>query len=350
MSRFGQEQVPIQAIQDVKGGDAGEASTIAGAAISDLLGAANPCDKLARGDEILAKLGTGADAMKAAIGMVAAEQNFNSFTTDQPTICSDPTLPTTEALRGITPLIDPDVGGADVANALSEKTKANPLDATGLSVADLLQQNGFSNFTTKDADGNAGAAAAGGTDVAAADASSSSSADAASTSTAAAASSSSSSAASSSSATNADQQQSSSANTSSSASSANNLDFGKCTPTMDFKGGRNGRPADEFTFLPTDPLVAEGQQEALNPNIITNRICDQLTNVCGAADDAKAACEDAKAQIEALGTKDQSTADAWNEALGFAGAAKMAKRARGMRAVRRGGVHAQVMDWKKVRA
>jgi hypothetical protein len=55
----------------------------------------------------------------------------------------------------------------------------------------------------------------------------------------------------------------------------------------------------------------------LNPNIITNRVCDQLTNVCDANDAAKALCEDAKAQVQALGTKDASTADAFNAALGF---------------------------------
>jgi hypothetical protein len=45
-ARFGQEQLPIAAISSVQGGDAGAASTIAGAAISDLLGAANSCDKV----------------------------------------------------------------------------------------------------------------------------------------------------------------------------------------------------------------------------------------------------------------------------------------------------------------
>ncbi|KAI1290512.1 hypothetical protein F5Y03DRAFT_401229 [Xylaria venustula] len=94
-------------------------------------------------------------------------------------------------------------------------------------------------------------------------------------------------------------------------------DFGQCTPTMDFQLGRPGRKADEGTFLPTDPLVAKGQQDALNPNIITNRICDQLTNVCDANDAAVAACEAAQASTEALGTKDASTADAFNSALGF---------------------------------
>ncbi|KAK3937386.1 hypothetical protein QBC46DRAFT_267701 [Diplogelasinospora grovesii] len=94
-------------------------------------------------------------------------------------------------------------------------------------------------------------------------------------------------------------------------------DFGKCTPTMDFQLGRPGRKADEGTFLPTDPLVAKGQQDALNPNIITNEICNQLTNVCDANDAAKALCATAKAQVQALGTKDATTADAFNQALGF---------------------------------
>lgn len=91
----------------------------------------------------------------------------------------------------------------------------------------------------------------------------------------------------------------------------------QCTPTIDFQLGREGRKADEGTFLPTDPLVAEGQQDALNPNIITNRVCDQLVNVCEANDAAVAACEDAQALVESLGTKDATTADAFNQALGF---------------------------------
>ncbi|ETS88201.1 hypothetical protein PFICI_02029 [Pestalotiopsis fici W106-1] len=99
--------------------------------------------------------------------------------------------------------------------------------------------------------------------------------------------------------------------------SASGADFGQCDPSIDFQLGREGRKADEGTFLPVDPLVAEGQQDALNPNIITNRVCDQLTNVCDANDAAKALCEDAKAQVQALGTKDASTADAFNAALGF---------------------------------
>lgn len=45
-ARFGQENVPIAAISAVKGGNAGAAATIGGAAISDLLGGANSCAKV----------------------------------------------------------------------------------------------------------------------------------------------------------------------------------------------------------------------------------------------------------------------------------------------------------------
>ncbi|KAF3765534.1 hypothetical protein M406DRAFT_243963, partial [Cryphonectria parasitica EP155] len=98
-------------------------------------------------------------------------------------------------------------------------------------------------------------------------------------------------------------------------------DFGSCTPTMDFQFGRAqfNRKATEGTFFPTDAtLVANsGQSDALNPNIITNFICDQLTNVCNANDAAKTACASAQAQVQSLGTKDASTATAFNSALGF---------------------------------
>jgi hypothetical protein len=94
-------------------------------------------------------------------------------------------------------------------------------------------------------------------------------------------------------------------------------DFGSCDPTIQFTGGLGGRPADEFTFQSNDAQIAANQQEALNPNIITNRICDELTNICGANQAAKDTCEDAQAQIQALGTRDATTAEAWNGLLGF---------------------------------
>jgi hypothetical protein len=52
-ARFGQEQVPISAISAVQGGDPGAAATIAGAAISDLLGGANSCAKVCTSLDVL---------------------------------------------------------------------------------------------------------------------------------------------------------------------------------------------------------------------------------------------------------------------------------------------------------
>ncbi|KUL87404.1 hypothetical protein ZTR_04699 [Talaromyces verruculosus] len=197
-ARFGQEQgngaiAAIGALTDL--GQPGQAATLAGTSIQFLLAAANPCGKLTQADKIVAELGTSDAAIAAARGLVAAEQNFNPFVVSVPSICSDPTLPTTAALRGVVPLIDPAV----------------------------------------------------------------------------------------------------------------------------FEAGLDGRATTESTFQAIDPLVNKGQEEALNPNIITNRIHDQLTNVCGANAAAKSAAAAAQTMIANLGTRDASTADAWNTALGFAG-------------------------------
>jgi len=85
--------------------------------------------------------------------LVAAEQNFNPFVVSIPSVCSDPTLPTTEALRGVVPLIDPAVGGEAVENANSATSIVTPFDATGLSVAQVMIAQGFSNFTAVAVDG-----------------------------------------------------------------------------------------------------------------------------------------------------------------------------------------------------
>lgn len=103
------------------------------------------------------------------------------------------------------------------------------------------------------------------------------------------------------------------------ASTIAGLDFGLCVPTMKFEAGLDGRSTTESTFQAIDPLVNKGQEEAKNPIIIANRIHDQLTNVCGANAAAKSAAAAAQQKIASLGTKDASTADAWNSALGFAG-------------------------------
>lgn len=62
-------------------------------------------------------------------------------------------------MRGITPLIDPDVDVDGIVNALSAQTAAAPLDATGLSVFDLIVANGGADFVVgEDAAGGAAAA------------------------------------------------------------------------------------------------------------------------------------------------------------------------------------------------
>ncbi|TVY73185.1 hypothetical protein LSUE1_G007844 [Lachnellula suecica] len=353
-ARFGQEQTPISAISALTAGSPGVAQTLGGGSVSLLLAAANPCDKyqqLKQGDKILTELGTGADVLAAARGLVAAEQNFNPFVVSVPAICSDPTLPVNPLLRGVVPLVDPAVGGAAGENANSATSLTTPFAADGLSVAEVMSANGFSNFTTKAADGTAGTAPAAGALTGASTSSNSTVAVAAGNSTAvisatpviasasvancggttfvtvtkaaatasAVASSSVASASASASAVAGSSSSTAGVDPGFQASSIAGLDFGTCTPTIKFEAGLNGRKETEFTFQAIDPVVNKGQQEALNPNIITNRICDQLGNVCGASDAAKAACLAAKAQISALGTKDATTADAWNTALGFAG-------------------------------
>jgi hypothetical protein len=89
---------------------------------------------------------------------------------------------------------------------------------------------------------------------------------------------------------------------------------------MKFELGLNGRSPTAGTFQAVDPLCNKGQQEALNPAIITNRIKDQLLNACGASQAAKDAVAAAAASVVAAGTRDVTTADLWNTALGFAGA------------------------------
>ncbi|KAF7913999.1 uncharacterized protein EAF01_000405 [Botrytis porri] len=349
-ARLGQEQgngaiAAITALTDF--GTSGAAASLGGGSIQFLLAAANPCGKLTQADAIVAQLGNDPAVISAARGLVAAEQNFNPFVVSAPNVCSDPTLPTTAALRGVVPLIDPAVGGSTTENVNSATSTTTPFAADGLSVADVMVAQGFSNFTTTDAAGNkgtsSGSTATSGSvstsnstasvvssnissvAVAAVAAVSSSAACGGTTlvtitmaATAAATPAASSSVAlnnstSSTALTN-------STSSSSQASSITGLDFGLCVPTIKFEAGLDGRKDTEFTFQAIDPLVNKGQQEALNPNIITNRICDQLANVCNANAAAKTACADAKTKISALGTKDVTTADAWNTALGFEGA------------------------------
>jgi hypothetical protein len=90
----------------------------------------------------------------AARGLVHAEQNFNPFVVSVPSICSDPSLPASKQLRGVLPLIDPAVVGSALENANANKSLTNPFSANGLSVAQVMVAQGFSNFTAVDKSGN----------------------------------------------------------------------------------------------------------------------------------------------------------------------------------------------------
>lgn len=316
-ARFGQEGIPGGAVGALTArGKPGDAGTLSGQVPGVLLAGANACAKLTLADTIVTTLGNFPDVLSAAAALVAAEKNFNPFAVTLPSLCSDATLPVTAALRGIVPLVDPSVTGSDVENANSASSLTTPFSAVGLSVAEVVAANGFSNFTTQAADGSAGAAVSAAA-VVTATASATVSATTLITSTVAAT------------ATAVSAVNATGASTSSGAAGAvvngvqqstiAGLDFGLCVPTIKFEAGLDGRKATEFTFQAIDPLVNKGQEEALNPNIITNRITDQLTNVCNANQAAKDAATVAQAQISALGTKDVTTANAWNTALCFAG-------------------------------
>ncbi|KAH8156089.1 hypothetical protein CIB48_g12159 [Xylaria polymorpha] len=328
-ARFSQEQIPVADISALSNfGQPGEAPTLAGAVPGVLLAAADPCAKLSLADQIVSTLGNDAQVIAAAQKLVAAEQNFNPFAVSVPNIC-----------------VDPDVVGSDEENANSATSLQSPFDATGLSVADVMIAQGFSNFTVN-------GAAAGGADNNAgngnADDNNNNNNDSTTTTSAAPAATATATfkcGASRTTAAPAATTTAASGNNGNAGDAAGNgatagagavsdavtgtfagfqasslgLDFGTCTPTVKFEESLNGRKAGESTFQAQDPVVNKGQQEALNPNIIFNRICDQLGNVCGAADDAITACRDAQASLGG-GAKDASTANAWNTALGFDGA------------------------------
>ncbi|KAK4240505.1 hypothetical protein C8A03DRAFT_13141 [Achaetomium macrosporum] len=149
-ARFGQEglvQDKIQALSNF--GPPGAAGTLAGQTPGVLLAGANACAKLQLADEIVSTLGNDPGVIAGAAALVAAEKNFNPFAQSIPTLCSDASLPATPELRGIVPLVDPAVGGADIQNANSAHSLQTPFDDNGLSVADLSAAQGFENFTAE---------------------------------------------------------------------------------------------------------------------------------------------------------------------------------------------------------
>lgn len=292
-ARFGQEGLASAAVQALGNfGNPGAAGTLSGQVPGVLLAAASPCAKLSLADDIVSQLGDDPQVIAAAIGVVAAEQNFNPFAVDTGNICADASLPATAALRGILPLFDPAVAGADVENANSAQSVQNPFDATGISVAELAIQQGFSNFKAVDAAGNAvdlaglGAGNAGAGAGAGAGNAGAGNADAGNAGNNAAAA--------------ADAGNNAGAGNGAAAGNGA-VDFGTCDPTIFRAGGLGGRPDTEFTFQSNEPTISANQQEALNPDIIVNRICDDLNNICGANDAAIAACRDAQQLLKDQG-------------------------------------------------
>lgn len=96
------------------------------------------------------------------------------------------------------------------------------------------------------------------------------------------------------------------------------LDFGLCTPTLKFEGGQNGRAETQITFQAQDPLCNRGQQDAFNPNIVTDHIQNTMVDPCGANQAAKDAIAAAIQAISSL-PREAATAEAWNTMLGFDG-------------------------------
>ncbi|KAK3305679.1 uncharacterized protein B0T15DRAFT_371460, partial [Chaetomium strumarium] len=154
-ARFGQEGAVQSAISALGNfGQPGQAATLAGQTPGVLLAGANACAKLQLADEIVSTLGNDPEVISAAAKLVAAEKNFNPFAVSIPSLCSDANLPATPELRGILPLVDPAVTGADVENANSAQSLTTPFEAGGKSVAEIAQLNGFSNFTLQGSDGS----------------------------------------------------------------------------------------------------------------------------------------------------------------------------------------------------
>jgi len=104
---------------------------------------------------------------------------------------------------------------------------------------------------------------------------------------------------------------------SSSAAAAGNAapSLGKCSnPTIVFAAGLPGRKATEEAFEPANESDFP-HGSALNPNIITQFICDTFTNTCGANQAAKNTCREAQAAVAALSAdvlKTQTAADTFN--------------------------------------
>ena len=102
---------------------------------------------------------------------------------------------------------------------------------------------------------------------------------------------------------------------SSTASASDIGDFGSCSvPQIEFGVGFDNRK--ETSFEPVDQTsYNHGSAQAIG--IITQFICDTLTNSCGADDTAKATCQSAIAASKQAEAKTGGQADAFNAVFGI---------------------------------
>ncbi|KAL1729146.1 hypothetical protein EV714DRAFT_251787 [Schizophyllum commune] len=115
---------------------------------------------------------------------------------------------------------------------------------------------------------------------------------------------------------------SSSSDSSSTGASGDIGDFGSCTvPQIEFGQGFDNRK--ETAFQPVDK-TSYNHESAQNMDIISQFICDTLTNSCGADDTAKATCQSAIAASKQAEAKTGGQADAFNAVFGISTAASSA--------------------------
>ncbi|EPQ51272.1 hypothetical protein GLOTRDRAFT_81429 [Gloeophyllum trabeum ATCC 11539] len=102
---------------------------------------------------------------------------------------------------------------------------------------------------------------------------------------------------------------------STSGSSSGIGNFGSCSvPQIEFGAGFDNRK--ETSFQPTDK-ASYAHDSAQNGDIITQFMCDNLVNKCGADDTAKATCAKAKTAFDSKTAKTGAQADAFNAVFGI---------------------------------
>ncbi|KAJ3199946.1 hypothetical protein HDU67_002398 [Dinochytrium kinnereticum] len=157
----------VQAGNCINSGDA--SLGFGGREIGLLNGGGNACGKLELADRVVAaakKSCAGSETsrrliIEAAMDLVAAEKNFNPFTSNKDQVCLEEGFPASEELKGIIQFVDPRTSGPNNrdaavnarASALNQKAadilaaaKAagnGPGNPDNLTMAELLEDNGF---------------------------------------------------------------------------------------------------------------------------------------------------------------------------------------------------------------